>query len=152
MNNEKKTFYKNKHNLLSPEDVKEGVLLACTFNPKDQKHDKVTDRRTLIIKALCKRLAFCNVEYYLFPELSRLGRVHFHGYIRLRDISHFYLSGVPRLIDDYTIDIQNLKEVPTSKYKSWFEYCVKQQHLWMDYPLKFFRLGITLKEIQGGEK
>lgn len=119
---------------------KEGIEYAITINPKDElQGEPILNliQRGLIynklIMKLLKLLKGIGVEYKLYPELSTpdpvrvatcrntMPRLHYHGYIKIKDIVLFYLWGYTRLIKK--IGMIKIKTIDDNM--KWFKYITK---------------------------
>ncbi len=49
-------------------------------------------------------------DYTLYPEISRHGRIHYHGYIRVNDIFYFHLYSLYRLKEIYMYEIDTISD------------------------------------------
>lgn len=107
------------------ETVDRGDILAISIAPEDKyqfydKEDRVETFKkytrthlTLMIKTTC--------YLRLRTEVSPHGRLHYHGYVIIRDPLRFYLYTIPALEGSYTICIK-----PLTDEKVWEDYCQKQ--------------------------
>jgi CDP-glycerol glycerophosphotransferase (TagB/SpsB family) len=79
--------------------------------------------------------------YQMYPELSRTGRLHFHGFIKVNDILNFYLKvvhgklnakfgGKPQYIFEIDTIGNGIDENSPAELLKWYKYCTKQQPLW----------------------
>ncbi len=127
--------YKPRNRVPDPHKLSDGWY-AFTINPCDS-FQMFNLRRERFIKFIGMFIPWFNDEcshvlYYLYPELSKLGRLHFHGYLRVprKNTNWFYTYWVPRVTSMCSIDISELKENGISKeYTNWEDYCTKQQDL-----------------------
>lgn len=128
--------FKPKHTIPPPEKLTPDTWLAFTLNPCDafqfsslrkERYFKHVEMFIPWVKDVCDRC-----EFWLYPELSGLGRIHYHGYLRIpkKDLLYFYLYTVVKLTDLCTVVIKDLTdEVISELYASWEDYASKQQHL-----------------------
>lgn len=108
------------------EDCSENDIMAITMNPQDgyQCFDKayVSDRLLVVnskfSKLLIEKLEHCS--YYLRTEISTLGRVHYHGYVIIKDKRKFYLN-IHKLMPLCTFKIKNIDDID-----EWETYISKQ--------------------------
>lgn len=123
-----------KFQCLSPEDVKEDVLYSFSYNPEEQplfekfykmKLNNLSDWSNHM-KDILTTLHFCNIS--VFQELSRKGRFHFHGYIKINKILEFYIHDLAKLrhYGTYEIDKINNEDV-------WETYIHKQERIMKKY-------------------
>lgn len=124
---------------LSPEDMPVNVKLCFTINPAEQlpKADREVHTKNLLeygkahlyacLGKLCYSVASLNVE------LSKTGRLHWHGYLTVKDIKGFYLNDMPLLQKFGTYEIHKEEDLKTDKeikYKTWGAYITKQSNIW----------------------
>jgi len=134
MNSSPKKFTKfqkgPKHDIISPEDWlsdrNKGFTpdMAFTFSPPYRKGLPLMDLMNEYC-SLFDELEHCELSVY--PEMSCLGRIHFHGYIYIWDIGdilRFYHTDLQLLIQYGTVSIK----VQTSE-KDWQDYVFKQRFL-----------------------
>lgn len=127
--------YSKDINILSPEEVKTKTLYTLTIAPSDGLQfwdcnsiqriaDSITDIETCVIYPLCP-----NTDIHLTLEVSRTGRIHWHGTIeftKTEDIRMFYLNHIHRLTDNrYMIEIDTINDADY-----WDVYCNKSFYLW----------------------
>lgn len=70
-----------------------------------------------------KKLKYCKLEIY--PELSPTGRLHYHGYIEIKDIVKFYYHDL-YLLNEISYEIDT---IDPETQKTYIEYITKQQRL-----------------------
>lgn len=126
----------SKHKHLELEHLKVGVPFAFTFSPKDLR-DPETKRcntvRTLPdygtkhaeFRKLFARLHSCTLE--LFPELDRLGRLHYHGTIIIHDIFRYMWHDLWIIQEAGGVKVDELNDPDV-----WYLYCTKQCHVMKD--------------------
>lgn len=117
----------SQHKLVKPEDVVETVEYAFTLNPGDQPNQSglgvnefkrwFTAQRISILNILGN---YANID--LYPEISSKGRIHFHGFLTIKDIFNFYYKCVPRLMVHYSIEMDTIADRAV-----WKTYCTKQE-------------------------
>lgn len=116
--------FKPKHTIISPEDIEYNKMYTFTLNPEKQYYADGITRINKIVTELEKRLMryLDNISYVLKPEVSKMGRIHFHGIIMFKmDKLIFYMQCIPVLIEHYTVEIDELKD-----YDIWYDYITKQ--------------------------
>lgn len=117
--------FKKKNQIPNYEDVSTGVLYAVTLNPSDKfQHFNMTSRVNKTIVDLESILFYNDAEWELYPEISCKGRIHFHGYVSIRDKNNFYLYNIPYLLKRCTIVIKDIHSFEDPTY--WNEYIEKQ--------------------------
>ncbi len=114
--NEKSTMYKK------------DVVYSFTINPSDagqyfkattiQRFRQFTDYNFKHLNTIL--LDYCDITVY--PEISRQGRIHYHGYIRINDIFNFHLFSLHRLKEVYIYEIDTI-----DKSTKWSEYIHKDK-------------------------
>lgn len=126
--------FKRKHTSIKPEDLILNKEYAFSYNPKEQLGItciKYTHHKRFIntyhdwvnnMHKLFKKLQGCNICVVL--EVSQLGRLHFHGYIRVKNKFLFYVKDIPYLMSLGTIAI-----VPINEPDEWKKYLCKQEHV-----------------------
>lgn len=140
-----------KYLCVSPEDViiDHDYAFSINFehqtNVYNQKSDSFQYTRPLAqFKDYCKKvlMRMKGCSYKIYFEMSPLGRMHWHGYLRIHDIHAFY-----------TFDIQILKSYSTFVIKpitdeKWNAYVLKQQKIWSTEPLtSLFYPDTLLKKV-----
>lgn len=81
-----------------------------------------------------KDLRFCKVSLYC--EVSSQGKLHFHGFIRVKHHIKFYIHDVPRINERYSTEmdtIGNSLDGLFDAYAEWIAYCNKVQPLMQEY-------------------
>lgn len=108
---------------LKPEDVVTGVFYAFTYNPEHQPSRQsptgVKEWWRCIINNF-EGYDYCSLKLYL--EISSQGRLHFHGYIMIKDIPKFYYDTVPDMVKHASIEMDTIKDTEV-----WEKYCRKQE-------------------------
>lgn len=117
------------HVLPSPEDVQEGRPLSFNYNPQMQPHHNLGAYALTEIKDFIedcyKVFKSCgNCDIKVVPELSRLGRWHFHGWIVINNVMDFYLSDIHKIINKGTVYVNHLADAD-----GWKDYVYKQHNL-----------------------
>jgi len=118
------------------ESVEHHETLAITIAPCD-KYQFVYSEDRLNDFHKCLRLkltSICRNHVYLQlrTEISSNGRLHFHGYVTVRERLNLYLYVIPRLEDIATVVIKTMTDA-----MEWDNYCQKQgiSQEWMLIPL-----------------
>lgn len=111
---------------------------AITINPENQFYGD-PERAKKVVQRLRKQLAWEHCSYELHMEISPLGRIHFHGIIRIRQgcLKRFYCNMIPDLIGASnhayrnTVVMEIMKEGTLYDGEGgeggWANYCEKQQ-------------------------
>ncbi len=102
------------------EDMVKNEPYALTLNPEKGYTSIPKNIETLL---RCIDLDACSME--LYPEISPIGRYHWHGRLWVHNILSFYLYVIPKLKDKFTFEIDTISEDDV-----WKIYCTKQSHLW----------------------
>lgn len=130
------------------------VIYAITLSPPDRrqlngakmiKGNELETYKTLMENInedlqYFKKLKYSSLE--LYPELSPTGRLHYHGYIQIKDILKFTYHDL-HLLNQISYEIDTMSEDPCGIYK-YEQYVLKQKELWkpfieyesMEYPIK----------------
>lgn len=127
---------KEKCSALKLEELEANTLYAITINPVEQ-YPEHKDRYKDTIHFHC--FSFLNKlrkysELELYPELSPLGRIHYHGTVKIIDPVEFLLklfqyAGVQKTT--FTVVIKHIKD------EKWLgEYCIKQKAFMEPYSRK----------------
>lgn len=121
------TFQKtaDKKNILSPEVMEPDKEYSTTWNPCDSyqffgKSDRIEKCTEMVEKLI---FDFPNTHLNLHMEVSRNGRLHFHGTISFTSqdaINDFYIHRIHSLQQLFNIDIDNLIDK-----EKWTIYCTK---------------------------
>lgn len=115
------------------ETIVKGKAMAFTFNPDDagqfwhEKKRKPTDlsRVDMCANHMIDLLWFHNTTFkaYLQMEVSKHGRLHFHGLIRINDIRKFFVNTVRSLQHHGTYCIKEFTSAEA--IPEWEKYCEK---------------------------
>lgn len=111
------------------------VQLSFSYNPHDQydlaKYGGVSrfnlfkgKLRTIFSEAIPTDIA----QYTGNIEISKKGRLHFHGVLNILDEVLFYLYSIPRLQSAGSYEIDTIEDIV-----KWKEYCEKQEDYWSEY-------------------
>lgn len=121
--------YKEKISTIAPEDVVEGKEYAFTYSPELQplrqnggfKLQAIANYAmdTFSVFAKCRNCAIRAVH-----EISRKGRLHYHGYIRIYNVVAFYFNDLKKLSESGTLEIDHIND----EY-IWLRYVYKQHNL-----------------------
>lgn len=116
--------YKPRNDNIDMENIELNKWYSITINPEKQFEKDGYLRYTSVLKHVQRVLNeyTSNIEYYLKMEVSKLGRVHFHGWVKYRkDISMIYICLIPKLISIATISIDYIDDPDI-----WHDYVTKQ--------------------------
>lgn len=136
---------KHKNVLIDFEDIDITKRYAITFNPCD-KYQYFKDGQRLVkcMNEICSSL-FYSLNVYtieLYPELSKNGRFHVHGYIQINDPIQWCLHHVHHLTNRGTLVLK-----PITEEEEWKKYITKQVALHRHIQNQTFRL-IPIKNNQ----
>lgn len=121
-------FEKTKFKSLKLEDIDMGVVYAITLNPSDRRmentlKDMVNDiqvqktiQNNMLEEIKCFKRYIKHAKLELYPELSRNGRLHFHGYIIIYNPVLFVfrdMKYIEKNIANYEIDTIDPKTADT---------------------------------------
>jgi len=134
--NGKPGFTKNRHTLLAPEEIELDAWYTFNLNPAEQDLGEVVpNRRWSVVRTeiqlLIDLLKGSEIEGCL--ELSRMGRIHMHGWIKFTDITEFYMR-IPKVLNRATLEIDTIANPET-----WEKYTRKQNHLLKGYDFEIKR-------------
>lgn len=133
----------SKFKVIKPEDIVIKNRYSFSFNPEEQPKPQRFYNVTLNcfeswsqkVYEVFASLRFAEVE--TFMEISKGGRLHFHGYIKVNDIPSFYFYEIPKLkhYGTFEIDIINdpmLWDLYIKKQKSFMsKFCKKNRMQYM---------------------
>lgn len=134
-----------RNGILNMEDISIHSIYTLTINPENKlqcfnSHTRVND----CLKELDHVLFYIkNCE--LYPELSKTGRLHYHGTIWFNstdEIINFYLN-LPHTLKKCTIEIDTI-----SNKDVWDDYCTKQ----IRFHEYFVKMTYQMIPIQRGRK
>lgn len=117
--------YVKARNLIPEYEVFEcDTSYAITYNPCDKiQHFRAHDRLTLCTAEVLEKVFFSmhTFEIVLYPEISKKGRIHYHGYITVFDKDAFYCHNIHHLMTHGTCVIKAISDKAV-----WFKYIMKQ--------------------------
>lgn len=115
----------NGSNFVAPENIVENEWNTITLNPAhNQYYEKGSFERfnlwtAYVYTYLKQNLNYCDLE--LFPEISSKGRLHLHGYIKIKLVAEFYLHDVAKLVQFGNVEVDTVKDMQV-----WDTYVRKQ--------------------------
>lgn len=120
-----------KANIVSPENIMDGVAYTFNITPSDKaqfwgKTNRCEDNFRIYNDYLHSKLS-STIRYELYQELSRNGRIHYHGIIIFDELSavhDFYANRIYWLQENAIIEIDTCEDEEV-----WEKYCMKYQHL-----------------------
>ena len=136
-----------KKQILTPEEVSSNTKYTFTINPAAQYEDQKNRLRTAVNAHMqtFKSLGDDKVcTWELYPELSRGGRIHYHGWIQIHNRLKFYLN-LMRFLNKNQVEIDTIEDMNV-----WETYCTKQKDMFQTkvkyYPFKSIKNNQILKE------
>lgn len=125
--------------LPSMEHAKIDTEYAFSFNPESQPVSYASDRLQKWWIEMAKLFgSFKGSTVKLSVEISKLGRLHFHGTIKISTLWKFYYYDVPKLMKDGAFEIDTI-----GKYDEWMAYVDKNKNE-MSEMMKAFGLPYSL--------
>lgn len=116
---------------ISPEDMQIDGKYTFTINPEQQFTSKNNDMRervnkfTTYLSTNLNRILYKTAIFVVHLEVSKNGRLHVHGMLKVKNILKFFIECIPQLQDIGSYEIDTIKELSI-----WSMYCVKQDPLW----------------------
>lgn len=118
--------YNARHQMPKPDMVNMDDLYSFSYNPEVQPeqdslgrvHYNVYSRFEKRIEKTLRKLLYC--DFKLFMDISQNGRLHYHGYIRIRDRINFYFHDIPIMKRNSSFEIDTIGDVVL-----WDQYCQK---------------------------
>lgn len=125
----------NRWKIMSPEDAEENIDYSFTINIDPdliRKYSNLTNQYYQYLNKL-KLLKYCTYE--IFFEISKLGKLHAHGKIKITNTMKFYFYDVKKLMDSFSFEIDTINDI-----EKWDEYVLKNfnntLHFFKEYNLK----------------
>lgn len=114
------------------EKMRNGDVYAFTYNPEDKDqywHEPKWEMRIIKFHKYHDNLfkSIVGINYYLHLEISKAGRLHYHGIIRLMNKLQFYVNGITNLNETGQFEIDTINNMGI-----WMDYC-KKQELYKEY-------------------
>jgi len=121
------------------EHAKTNTLYAFSYNPESQPVSYASDRIQKWWVEMVKLFgSLKGSTINLSVEISKLGRLHFHGTIEISTLWKFYYYDVPKIMKDGSFEIDTI-----SKHDEWLAYVDKNKDE-MSEMMKAFGLPRTL--------
>lgn len=124
----------NKASIISPDKCTVSSPYTLTINPSDRFQFWSESMDSRIKKAKAHIVVVLNrllpAQISLKIDVSRVGRIHWHGVIRfptILSIKEFYTEDIQSLISEHQVEIDFLPDID-----KWAEYCSKVEHLWKE--------------------
>lgn len=119
----------NKNNIVSPELIEVGTQYSFNFSPSDDRQfwnnvDRIGSLKTYFTTFILKRSSM-HIDAYM--EISRNGRLHFHGtckFLKQEHIIEFFVDHLHYIQNNGIIEIDTISDLD-----KWLVYCRKSQHL-----------------------
>lgn len=129
MTDHKKAPFMGKAKIISPEEIILKTKYSFTLNPNDKRqYFEVTNRIHKLTEFIEQELLeIPNVDVDVYMEVSRTGRLHFHGTIAFstkESIVHFYVNKMNDWLSFCNMEIAPLKDPDI-----WLTYCTKSKSL-----------------------
>lgn len=120
-------FEKPAHQMIAPEEMQTGIMYAFTINPSDnhqfygeeERVDKFHKRWQDILGSNLVLNGIADLDLTL--EVSKMGRLHYHGVITVLDKISFYVDFIPKIKNMCTFELDTM-----SDSDKWKKYCIKQ--------------------------
>lgn len=115
------------YSCVSPEEIERDCDYAISYNPDDSHQHWHKDSRVTLCEEFMRNLLWTINKWALVDvqmEVSKQGRLHFHGTIKVQDVRGFFVFAIRRLQDNGTYCIKTIDD-----QKAWQEYCTKQSNL-----------------------
>lgn len=123
----KKQFTGNNdhHELLSYEELQDGGIYAFTYNPIDQPKEGPQGYMDWFYsqKQFFEKFQYC--KFRLYVEVSKKGRWHFHGLIKIVNRLRFTIKDIKNLMPFGHICVRHIRSM--DDFVNWLAYCHKQQ-------------------------
>lgn len=118
-----------KTEIISPEEIILKEVYSITINPSDKRqYFDCIDRVELLVEYMEKEICKVpNVDLKLHMEISRTGRLHFHGTISFNSyetITRFYKCHIHQWLEWGHINIDTIKDKEV-----WKTYCEKSKNI-----------------------
>lgn len=104
----------------------EGNYFAFTKTYEKDPHPKPHRQYEITIDDIMKVLHRCSKDWWIIPELTKSGRIHYHGWLRIDDKIKFYKQTYPFLKSDgfvKTVELETQKDM-----HDWMWYCTKDEN------------------------
>lgn len=127
-----RTESNNGSTFVKPEECSTHTFYTFTFNPESQPKTAIVNSIAEWFKEqldfICRRRYS---KYRLYMEISRKGRLHFHGVMLVTDVFKFYYYDVPDLMSFGHCEMDTINGPLGMEY--WLAYCTKQHHMIQDF-------------------
>lgn len=121
---------KNPQQVISPEEIELNRDYTITLAPNDVGQHWGTHNRIETCKIQMSSLIqyfHKDIDYLIYMEVSRTGRLHWHGTINFKSyesIVDFYVDRIHNLQNHMLIEIDSIKDT-----EKWQLYCTKSQKM-----------------------
>lgn len=134
-----------KFKVIKPEDCVIDTLYSFSYNPEEQPDiQRFYNIRLNEFESWSQRVyeVFASLRYShirTYMEISRSGRLHFHGYIKIKDIVQFYFYDLRKLKHYGTFEIDFINDplkwdLYIKKQKEMMEPFCKKNSMLYEYP------------------
>lgn len=117
-----------KVSIKAPEEIKKETPYTLSVNPDDDHQYWHSDERIKnSVRWMQQTINLIKAKIILHMEISRNGRLHYHGTITFaneKDIQRFYVLSLHSLLNKSTIEIDDI-----SDSSCWDTYCTKSKHI-----------------------
>lgn len=118
---------KDKYKIPPPEDIVINKIYSFTINPEKQ-YSKQLVGYLHNDSDIVKLIKHPSIKYELHREISKAGRIHYHGFIQFineRELLEIFIMVIPKWMNNATFYIDTISDDTV-----WAEYCNKQKNLW----------------------
>lgn len=120
-----------KQTILPYEELEDGCVYAFTYNPIDQPKPGALGELEWFDEMRQFFYGLQYSKYRLYTEVSKTGRWHFHGLIKITDRLRFTIREIGQLMTFGNLCMKRFKT--TDDHMNWLAYCNKQQNELQDY-------------------
>lgn len=125
---------------IEAEKIEVGTKYAFTISPQKDFGLVGIDYYTKAMGYMAMKInKLSNCDIFIYPELSKLGRLHFHGWIKIIHVLYFYLTDIKVLCDIGSFEIDTISEPD-----KWLTYVTKQNKIYEDKLIKSLNLPTFL--------
>lgn len=134
--------------IMAPEDIEPLREYTFTLNPDDDhQYWAYPDRIDMVKEWGIHVIDKLSAQISLYIEISRLGRLHFHGTIKWngsKQVLAFYCNELHDVLKHGQIEIGNIDSL-----SEWSEYCQKSKHI---ISLEIHTTDAHIKRLKNVEK
>lgn len=134
----------NKKFMIHLEDYHINMWYAITFNIEENRDTRNIEGQYTRYRYVFSKYLDIFDKYHLWPELSPVGKLHYHGIVQFHKASQI-LRWVCR---GQVLPLMNIKMKYIEDLKGWIEYCRKQVHIMRPFMHRNGRIyKITCKNV-----